>query len=54
MTVDDQCAEPDLDPRQLPSVTLDGWRRFVDAKPAMFDLLNHDTYSTLTGAEKLA
>ncbi|MGY1994766.1 ATP/GTP-binding protein, partial [Mycolicibacterium fortuitum] len=54
MTVDEQAAEPDLDPRQLPSVTLDGWRRFVDAKPAIFDLPDHDYYSTLTGADKLA
>lgn len=54
MTADEQAAEPDLDPRQLPSVTLDGWRRFVDAKPAIFDLPDHDYYSTLTGAEKLA
>ena len=54
MTVDEQAAEPDLDPRQLPSVTLDGWRRFVDARPAIFDLPDHDYYSTLTGAEKLA
>lgn len=44
----------DLDPRQVPSVTLEGWRQFVDAKPAEFDLIDYDRYSALPGPEKLA
>jgi hypothetical protein len=46
--------DDDLDPRQVPSVTLDGWRQFVDAKPAAFELIDHQDYSSLPGPEKLA
>jgi AAA domain len=46
--------DEDLDPRQVPSVTLDGWRQFVDAKPAAFELIDHHEYSSLPGPEKLA
>lgn len=44
----------DLDPRQIPSVTLDGWRKFVEAKPAAFDLIDRNDYVQLGGAERLA
>ena len=49
--------EPDEDdpagePRTDPSTTLAGWRYFVDADPATFDLLPDDRWQTLDGAQR--
>lgn len=44
--------EEPLDPRQVPSVTLEGWREFVDATPAALTLRSRDDYDALTPADR--
>ena len=38
--------------RLEPTTTLSGWRCFVNAAPAMFDLLNQDEWATLAPADR--
>jgi hypothetical protein len=38
--------------RRLPTVTLEAWRRYVDGKPAEFELLARDDYQRLGPAER--
>jgi hypothetical protein len=35
--------------RRLPTVTLEGWRQFVDTKPAALDMLSRSDYDVLDG-----
>ena len=42
------------DERRDPPMTLAGWRRFVDAPPAQFELLPESQWSALTEAERAA
>jgi hypothetical protein len=42
-----------LEDRRLPTTTLEGWRRFVDADPAEFELLNHDDWAALADGERV-
>lgn len=35
-----------LEDRHVPTTTLEGWRRFVEADPAMFELLPRDDRMT--------
>ncbi|MEV7868872.1 ATP-binding protein [Streptomyces sp. NPDC088124] len=44
--------DPAGEPRTDPSTTLAGWRHFVDADPATFDLLPDDRWQALDGAQR--
>lgn len=47
-------AADDLDAdRREPTMTLTGWRRFVDAPPAQLDLLPEDGWRQLDHVERL-
>jgi Bacterial TniB protein len=39
--------------RRDPTTTLTGWRRFVDADPAAFDLLDEPAWAALPGADRV-
>jgi len=41
------------DERRDPTTTLAGWRRFVDADPAAFDLLDDAAWAALAGADRV-
>lgn len=41
-----------LEDRRLPTSTLEGWRRFVNADPSTIDLLPEDTWSGLSTAQR--
>jgi Bacterial TniB protein len=41
-----------VEPRRLPTVTLEGWRQFVNARPAALDLLSADDYQALDPATR--
>lgn len=43
-----------LDPRQVPTTTLEGWRRFVDCTPTRLDLVARDDFERLPAADRLA
>ena len=40
------------DQRREPTTTLGGWRQFVDAAPAAFDLLPDAAWASLTAPEQ--
>jgi hypothetical protein len=42
-----------LEDRRQPTTTLEGWRRFVDADPAEFELLNEDAWWALSEDERV-
>ncbi len=46
--------EPGLGDRRDPPTTLQGWRRFVDAEPAQFELLPEARVVALSSAERMA
>lgn len=54
MVVTASVDEEQLDPRQVPSVTLEGWREFVDAKPATCTLLDTSAWEALSPAQRVA
>ncbi|ORW05883.1 ATP/GTP-binding protein [Mycobacterium kyorinense] len=43
-----------LEERRQPTTTLEGWRRFVDADPPQFTLLDDRDWSSLSDAERTA
>jgi hypothetical protein len=43
-----------LEGRRDPTTTLQGWRRFVDAEPAQFELLPEPRWAALSPADRLA
>lgn len=47
-------SEPGLGDRRDPPTTLQGWRRFVDAEPARFELLPEARWAALSPAERIA
>jgi hypothetical protein len=47
-------SEPGLGDRRDPPTTLQGWRRFVDAEPAQFELLPEAQWAALRPAERIA
>lgn len=47
-------SEPGLGDRRDPPTTLQGWRRFVDAEPASFELLPEVQWAALNPAERIA
>ncbi|MFL6073143.1 MAG: TniB family NTP-binding protein [Mycobacteriales bacterium] len=42
-----------LEDRRLPTTTLEGWHRFVDADPPQFTLLSDDQWNSLTSQERV-
>ena len=42
------------DGRREPTMTLAGWRRFVDAPPASFELLPDSQWAALSGQDRQA
>ncbi|USC15511.1 ATP-binding protein [Rhodococcus sp. 11-3] len=53
MVVTASADEEQLDPRQVPSVTLQGWRSFVDATPATCTLLDTPAREALSPAQRM-
>jgi len=47
-------ADEGLQGRRDPTTTLQGWRRFVDAEPARFELLPEPQWAVLSPADRLA
>jgi hypothetical protein len=42
-----------LEDRHVPTTTLEGWQRFVEADPAMFELLPRDNWAALDEADRI-
>jgi Bacterial TniB protein len=51
MVVNEQATHTDQ--RRDPTTTLTGWRRFVDAEPAVFDLLEETAWAALSDNERV-
>lgn len=47
-------ADESLQDRRDPTTTLQGWRRFVDAEPARFELLPEPQWTALSPADRIA
>jgi hypothetical protein len=43
-----------LEDRHVPTTTLEGWRRFVESDPAMFELLSRDEWVALLDDDRTA
>ena len=43
-----------LQDRRLPTTTMEGWRRFVDADPVEFELLSQDDWAALADGERVS